>query len=127
MSNKNQGLAKNARSPGSIVNAEHHDPSGSSKSANGVPATIKQVVADSSVETPLENFAMLWVVNRDTSPHYIFVGKHSDVPATVSASNGMCIPAGAGIQLNCGASSDDMQSMAVKSDSSQLHLTILEV
>lgn len=127
MSNKNQGLFKNARSPGSIVNAQHHDPSGSEKSANGVPATIKQVIADSTVETPLENFAMLWVVNRDTVPHFVFVGKHADVPGTVSASNGMCIPAGDGVLLNCGASSDDMQSMAVKSDSSQLHITILEV
>lgn len=124
---KQQGLLKNARSPGSIVNAEHHDPSGSQKSANGIPATIKTIVADSSVKTSLEPFAMLWVVNRDTSVHYIFVGKDNVVPSPVTASNGMAIPPGAGVLLNCGVSEDDMQSMAMKTDSSQIHVTILEV
>lgn len=125
--NPKLGLKNNARSPASIANAEHHDPSGSQKSANGIPATIKQVIATSTTETPLEDFAMLWVVNRDTSVQYIFVGKDSDVPGTVDATNGMAIPPETGILLNCGASNDDMQSMAVKTSNALVHVTILEV
>lgn len=125
--NPNQGLRKNARSPGSITNAQHHDPSGAEKSLNGIPATIKQVVATSTTKTPLEQFALLWVVNRDLAAvQYIFVGKDSDVPATVDATNGMAIPPGEGLLLHCGASDDDMQSMAVKTSNALVHVTILE-
>lgn len=124
--NPNQGLRKNARSPGSISNAQHHDPSGAEKSLNGIPATIQQVVATSTTKTPLEQFALLWVVNRDTAVQYIFVGKDSDVPLTVSATNGMALPAGEGVLLHCGASDDDLQSMAVKSSNALVHVTILQ-
>lgn len=125
--NSKQGLFKNARSPGSIQNAHHHDPSGSEKSANGIPATIKKVVATSTTKEPLEQYAMLWVVNRDAAVQYVFVGKDVDVPVTVDATNGMAIPAGEGVLLHCGASDDPMQSMAVKTSSAQVHITILEV
>lgn len=127
MSNKKQGLFKNARNPASIQNAEHHDPSGSSKSANGVPATIKQVVATSTTKTPLEDYAMVWAVNRDASVQYVFVGKDSSVPVAADASNSLAIPPNSGVLLNCGASDDDMQSMAIKSSNALVHLTILEV
>lgn len=127
MSNPRQGLFKGVRNPGSIVNAEFHDPSGSKKGASGVPATINQVIADSTVKTPLEAYSMLWVVNRDTVTQYLFVGKDSAVPGTVSASNGLALPAGEGHLFHCGASDDDTQSMAVKSSSSQVHITVLEV
>lgn len=120
------GLNKSARNPGSIVNIEHHDPSGSQKSANGVPATIKQVVATSTTATALEPLALLWVVNRDTSVQYIFVGKADLVPVTVDASNGMALPPNAGLLLCCGKSDDDKQSIMVKTSNALVHVTILE-
>lgn len=121
------GLNKHARNPSSITNIQHHDPSGSQKSANGAPATIKQVVATSTTATNLEPLAMLWVVNRNASPQYIFVGLDNAVPVTVDATNGMCVPAGAGILLNCGKSEDDARCIAVKTSHADVHVTVLEV
>lgn len=121
------GLNKHVRNPGSIVNIEHHDPSGSQKSANGIPATIKSVIATSTTATPLEPAAMLWVVNRDTSVQYIYVGKISTAPATVDASNGMALPPNAGILMCCGKSDDDKISMSVKTSNALVHVTVLEV
>ena len=126
MANPKQGLMKNARSPGSIVNAEHHDPSGAARSTEGVPATIKEVVATSTTKKTIEPYALLWVVNGHASIQYIYVGKDSSVPATVDASNGMALPAGQGILLHCGASDDDKESMAVKTSNAAVHVTVLE-
>lgn len=122
-----QGLRKNARSPGSIQNAQHHDPSGAERSLNGTPATINKVIATSTTKEPLEPYAILWVVNRNTATQYIFVGKDEDVPVTVDASNGMALPPNYGILLHCGESNDNKQSIAVKSSHSDVHITILEV
>lgn len=128
MSSQKQGLRNNASSPGSIANSQHHDLSASQRSANGIPGTIKQILAASNVKTPLSDYAMLWVVNNDTSPHYLAISKDSDIPAgAVTAATGMCIPAGQGVLICCGASNDDQQSMACKSDSIQIHITVLEV
>ena len=127
MVNPKHGLRKNASSPASITNSQHHDPSGSQKGANGIPGTIKQVVATSTTATPLEAYALVWAVNRNAAAQYIFSGKNSDVPVTVDATNGMAIPAGEGLLIHCGASDDDLQSMAIKTSHADVHLTVLEV
>ena len=123
--NQFKGLRNNARSPGSISNAQHHDPSGSEKSANGIPATIKTVVADSTVETSIEPFAILWVVNRNASAQFIYVGEGPS--PVVSATTGMALPAGQGQLLHTGAPSDPALSMVLKSSHSDVHVTIMKV
>ncbi len=120
------GLKNGARNPGSIANIQHHDPSGAQKNLSGIAGTIKSVVATSTTATPLTPEASLWVVNRNAATQYVFVGKASDAPVTVDATNGMALPPNFGTMIFCGISDDLQDAIVVKTSHADVHVTILE-
>ena len=125
--NPNQGLRNNARSPGSIDNAEHHDPSGSKKVIPGIPGTIDSIFATSSSKNPIPPASELWVVNTDAAIQYVYIGKDSGCPAGApSITTGIAIPAGKGFAIHCGVSDDPMQSIVVKTSSNNVQVTLLQ-
>ena len=121
-----QGL-QNARSPGSIANAEHHDFTGVGKQASGLLVSIDRIIADSSVAAgeAVGDFAPMWVVNRDAAAvHYLYVGKEP-APGTVDATNGIALPPNFAGMVFGPASDDPMKSIMVKSDDSDVHITVM--
>lgn len=128
MSTKNpaHGLRQNARSPGSIVNAQHHDATGSEKDISGSPIAIKKVIADSTVVTPVDDFAIVRYMNRNSTPEYLWVGPINQVPATVNATNGIALTPLFHEVAYLPASKDSKISIALKSSSSQVHIVIME-
>jgi len=120
------GLNNHARSPGSIANAQHHDPSGSEKSINGSPATIKSVIATSTTLTPVSNFAVVRVVNTTGSTAFFWSGKMSDDPGVLSAANALALPPNSSEVFHCGASDDDKISMGVKTNVVGVQVVIME-
>lgn len=121
-----QGLRTSVRSPGSIQNDQHHDATATQRGSDGKIGAIERVIADSTVKTAIQDNQPLWVVNRDTVVHYLFVGKDSETPGTVDDTNGMALPAGEGFLIFSDKSDDDQQSIVVKTDSSQVHITVLK-
>lgn len=120
------GLRNNSRSPGSIANAQHHDPTGSEKDLSGSPAAIKEVVADSTVATSVENFSIIRLMNRDTSVQYLWIGLEGDEPGTVNDTNGMALTPQFHEVMYLPASNDPQQAITVKSSNSLVHVVIME-
>jgi hypothetical protein len=124
--NKNLGLRNHASSPASIANNEHHDPSGSKKVIDGSAATIREIIADSTTKTPLEDYAVLRVTNTTGAVEYLFVGKDSDAPAGVpTILNGMAFPAGHSEMVFCGVADDNKESIVCKASVVGLQVIIM--
>lgn len=124
--NPTQGLRKSARSPGSIQNEQHHDPTAAQRSTNGVLGAIDRVLANSTTKEPIQDNQPIWAVNTSGSVAYIFIGKDNLCPVTVDATNGLAIPAGQGLLLFSDRSDDDQQSIVVKTSASSVHVTVLK-
>lgn len=120
------GLRKNSRSPGSITNMEHHDATGAQKNIDGTPSTIKSVIADSTVSTPLCSFSMVRVCNTDTVPQFIWFGKEGDEPVSLDVTNSFALPAGYCDIFHIGASNDEKKSIVVQSSDSKVQVIVIE-
>lgn len=123
--NSRLGL-KTARSPGSIHNMQHHDQSGSEKSIKGFPGTIREVLADSTVLTALENYALIRVCNTSASTAFIWTGPADQAPMTVDVTNGFALPPNSCDVIYLGQSSDPKISMAVKASASAVQVVVLD-
>ena len=122
----NQGLRNSARSPGSIQNAEHYDPSGASKSANGSPATMLSVIPDSTVLTPVKDLQVIRVANTSGSTQYLWHGRIDLVPGTVNALSAMALAPNSVELMFCGVTDDDMKSVALKSSASSVQIVLMQ-
>lgn len=88
-----KGLKTNARSPGSIANAQHHDPSMAERDLAGSPGTPDIIVSDAATKRVVPNGAIIRVVNTDSSMQFLFIGKDGDVPAGApDITDGIAIP-----------------------------------
>jgi len=125
MSNKKQGLSGNARSPGSITNAQFHDASNSEKNLDGSPGVIGSVVATSTTTTNVKDYAMVRVTNTTGATAFFWAGKVSDAPATPTVTDSFAMPAGHVELFHLGASDDDMVSMAVKASAAGVQIVII--
>jgi hypothetical protein len=120
-----QGV-KSARNPSSVAQEEHHDPTAAGKSSYGILASIRKVVATSTTAEPVEDNAVLWVVNRSASAQFIRTGKMSDLSGAVDATNGLCLPPGFATHVFCPESDDPIQAVGVKTSHVDVHVTVLE-
>lgn len=125
--NRFLGLRNQARSPGSIVNAQHHDLTGSQKSMNGSPATLNAIIADSTVLTSLEDFEILRVVNTTGATAFFWHGRRDQDPGALTAANAFALPAGHVEVFLCGATDDVMQSMACKASVSGVQVARIKL
>lgn len=121
------GLRGSARSPGSIPNIEHNDPSGAQKNISGTGGVISSVIATSTTVTPVGDGAMLRVVNTSASVQFIWVGKESLAPGTVTIANGMALPPNSVDLFFSDISDDDKDAMVVKTSNSAVQVVILAV
>lgn len=125
--NPTQGLRTSARSPGSIANEQHHDDSASQRSANGVPASIDRILADSTVKTPIQDNQMLIVNNTAAAWAYVFVGKDADCPGSApTISNGIGVPPNSQTLMISGKSDDAQQSIVVKASAATVQVVVLK-
>lgn len=76
-----KGLINNARSPGSITNAQHHDNSLSERNIVGSPGTPDQIISDATNEQPVPDGSVIRVMNTTNMTQFLFIGKESDVPS----------------------------------------------
>lgn len=112
--NKKLGLRNHARSPGSIANAEHHDPSRAHRGMDGIPGTYQESkVTNDALVHAVEDHTVLRVANDTGATVYVWVGAAEDVPGTVDATNGIAVLANSVEVIHCGAI-DAMSSVAYK-------------
>lgn len=121
-----QGLKNRARSPGSIINDQYNEATGVQKNGNGTIGAISQVLADSTVATPVGDKQPLWVANRSASWQYIWIGKEGILPMTINASSGMALAPNTAILMFADESDDPAQSILVKSGDTSVHVTLLK-
>ena len=120
----NLGLRNNVRSPGSIDNAEHNDPSGSKKTSAGSAASIKSIVPDSTVKTVVGDFAELRVCNTTASVKFLYIGDDSACPVGApTITTGLALAPNSVEILHGGQASDGTKSIVIKSDSSGVQVT----
>jgi hypothetical protein len=124
--NPKLGLFNNARSPGSIQNMEHHDPSGSQKSINGSPATVLSIIPDSTVKTPIHPYAVLRVVNTTGATAFFLACKDSDMPGALTALNALAIPPNSAEVFHCGASDEDLESIVCKASVIGVQVAVMD-
>ena len=121
---KIKGLKKNARSPGSIHNAEHHDPTGSSKGIDGTPLNIEDIITPTT-EEPIENCAIVRVYNADAGVQYIWSGQITAAPGTVDATTGIALAPGSSEVCYLGFSDDDQESLGIKTSDAAVQVVKL--
>ena len=110
--NNKIGLKKHARSPGSIDNAEHHDPSRAKRVLNGSAGSITTITND-AVEHAVGDNSILRVANDTGGTIYLWTGEAGTDP-TVNATNGIAILDGTVENIFVGASADSQVSQAYK-------------
>jgi len=112
--NSKLGLIKNARSPGSIFNSQHHDPSSSERSMNGSAGTISVVIPDSTVETAIPPNSVIRVCNTTGATAFIYIGEEGTVPGSIDALSSYAIPPNSAENFFCGISRDPSKSIVIK-------------
>lgn len=122
--NPKQGLRNNARSPGSIVNAQFHDASGAEKNLDGSPGVIGSIPT-STATTPVKDYVMARVTNTTGSTEFFWAGRIDNAPGTPDATNSFALPAGHVELFHLGASDDDKLSMAVKASAAGVQIVII--
>lgn len=111
--NNKIGLKKHARSPGSIDNAEHHDPSRAKRVIKGSASNITSITNDASEHAVPDN-SIIRVANDTGGTVYVWVGDAGSAPGTVDSTNGIAIPNGTVENLFMGVSEDSQVSQAYK-------------
>lgn len=120
------GLKRNARSPGSIDNAQHHDVTGAQKNIDGLPGTWHRILADSTNLEAVWDFAMIIVTNTDTVAQFIWIGREDQVPVgAIDITNGLALPAGNSTPIHLGASDLDGKSIAIKTSSALVQVVVV--
>lgn len=122
-----QGLRTTARSPGSIVNEQHHDDTAAQRSGNGMIASMDRIIATSTTKTAIQDNQPLKISNTSASWQYVFVGKDVDCPAgTPDITNGMGIAPNTSELWFPGKSDDDQQSIVVKTSAATVQVVVLK-
>jgi hypothetical protein len=122
-----QGLRTTVRSPNSIVNEQNHDDTASQRSANGVPASIDQIISPSTAKTAITDNQMLIVSNTSASWNYVFVGKDSDCPlGAPDITNGIGVPPNSQTLFICGKSDDPNESIVVKASNATVQIVVVK-
>lgn len=111
--NNKIGLNKHARSPGSIDNSEHHDPSRAKRTIDGCAGQITSITNDAS-EHPVPDNSIIRVANDTGATIYLWIGNAGDSPGTPSASDSFAIPDGTVEKFYMGISPDSQKSKAYK-------------
>lgn len=121
------GVRKESSSPGTIVNKQNHDRSGSQKTLEGTGGTIKEIIADSSVITPVEAGCVLRVVNTDAATQFLFVGLRSEAPGVApTIANGIALPPDCKEHVFIGFTAAANEGTVIRSSSSNVQVTVLE-
>ena len=118
------GLHGNARSPGSIANSQHHDPSRAERDISGSPATPLAIFND-VVEHALHPNAVLRVFNTAATVGFVYVGP-APAPVTVDATNGLALTPQFYENLYCGVSDDPKISIVVKASVATIQLVVMK-
>ena len=120
-------VIKNASSPGTIANTEHHDKSGSQKNLNGTPGTVKEIIADSTAITPVDPGCVVRVTNTTGSTQFLFVGLNSEAPAGVpTIADSLALPPNHTEHLYIGLTVAPNEGTVLKSSSSSVQLIVME-
>ena len=123
--NKRIGLRGHARSPGSISNMEHHDPSGAHRGMDGTPAQIRSIHNDANKHA-IEDDAIVRVFNDSGATAFIWFGAESDAPGVApTIANGIAIPNGHVELFHTGAI-DSKESVAFKTSSASVQVTVFK-
>lgn len=96
---------KNMRSPGSIVNQQHHDKSLSERDVAGSPGTFgpNDIISNSATLQPVKDHAIIRVMNTTGTMQFLFIGDVDDAPAgPPDISTGIAIPPNFYENLYCG-------------------------
>lgn len=121
-----KGLKTNARSPGSITNAQHHDPSMSERDIAGSPGTPDDIISDAATAQVVPKGAILRVMNTNAAVQYIFIGKQSDVPGGApDISTGIAIAPNFYENFYLGERKDG-ESIFIKASSNDVQVVVYE-
>jgi len=84
---------KNARSPGSIANQQHHDKSLSERDIAGSPGTVNRIIANAATAQPIADLAIIRVINTTGVMQFLFIGPLADAPGGApTIATGIAIP-----------------------------------
>ena len=119
------GHKHGAKSASGIKNAEHHDKSGSKKTIDVIPGTIKEIVSDSTVETPVEDRVLVRAFNTGLAVAYLWIGEAGSAPVTVDATNGIALGPESGEIIATGHLVSG-KSVAIKASVSGVQVIIFE-
>lgn len=120
------GQNTGARSPSGIVNAEHHDLSSAGKKISVVPGAIEQIVADSTIETPLKKKQMVRLANTTASVAFVWIGEAGLAPVAVDITNGLAIQPNETIIISSGELVNG-KSCAIKTSANTVQAVLFEV
>ena len=118
------GLTNNARSPGSIANAQHHDPSRAERDMGGSAGTPLAFFND-TVEHAIHPNAILRVFNTTAAVEFLYIGQEP-APVTVDATNGFAVVPEFFENFYCGVSDDPQKSIVVKASSAAIQIALMK-
>jgi hypothetical protein len=96
---------------------EHHDPTGVQKNIKGTPATIDEIIVDSTSVFTVKNFSMIRLANTTANFQFVWVGKIGDEPVAVDITTGIAIAPNSCETFYVGFSDDVSKSLAAKTSS----------
>lgn len=118
---------KNARSPGSITNAQHHDKSLSERDISGSPGTVEEIISNAATAQTVPDFAVIRVANTTGVTQFLFIGEEADVPGGVpTIANGMAIPPGFYENIYLGQLSSK-KSIHIKASDNGVQVVVFEL
>lgn len=122
--NKRIGLRGHARSPGSISNMEHHDPSGAHRGIDGTPAQIEAIFGD-AVEHAIADDSILRVVNLSGGTAYLWIGAAGSAPGAPAVGDSFALPDGH-FEIFYAGRFDAKISVAFKSSSALVQVSVIK-
>lgn len=127
MAYKKVARLKESSSPTVIQNSQHHDTSLSQKCSVGSPGTPELIIADSTVLTPIKDYATIRVTNTTASVAFIFIGQESDAPGGApTIADGLALPPNSSENIFIGKLEDDSESVHVKASAATVQVVVFE-
>lgn len=117
---------KEARSPGSIVNSQHHDASLAGRHAAGSPGTVEKIISNAATAQPIKDYCVIRVLNVNAATQFLFIGAEADVPVGApTIATGIAIPSNAYENFYIGKLEGN-ESIFIKASSNDIQVVVFE-
>ena len=128
-SNQNLNLKRTSRNPSSIVNDQHNDASGTSRSANGDIHAVERIIPSAEhiavAGANVPERGSVRIANTTGTWQYVSITDHDVVPATVDITTGMAIAPNSALMIFTGIASSEMKSLKLRTSDAGVQVIIM--